>query len=160
MKGLAVERLIATTDLGSEPALRYLQQRLRQLGVTPALEEAGAAAGVGADAARAPPHGRLYRRRARAAAGVVGATPAAPRPRLRTPRPRPQTSTSGPIRWPTAAVRASFWGVCDGGPIWEGEFVWQFRLFSRVARPRFPLTPSPSPTSGIWGDRKLSAPMP
>ncbi|MBI3971945.1 MAG: GTPase ObgE [Chloroflexi bacterium] len=41
VSGTAVERLIAMTDLESEPALRHLQQRLRQLGVTQALEEAG-----------------------------------------------------------------------------------------------------------------------
>ena len=43
--GRAPERAIGMTDLENEQALKYLQQRLRQIGVTAALERAGVKAG-------------------------------------------------------------------------------------------------------------------
>jgi GTP-binding protein len=45
VRGPAAERLAATVDLESEAGVRYLYQRLRQLGVTQALEQAGAQPG-------------------------------------------------------------------------------------------------------------------
>ena len=39
--GVKVERLFARHDLGNEEALRYLEERLRSMGVIRALERAG-----------------------------------------------------------------------------------------------------------------------
>jgi GTPase len=43
--GRAPERAIKMTELENEAALKYLQQRLRQIGVTAALEKAGVKVG-------------------------------------------------------------------------------------------------------------------
>ncbi len=43
--GPAIERLLARHDIGNEEALRYVEERLRKMGVIRALEQAGFKAG-------------------------------------------------------------------------------------------------------------------